>query len=507
MKITFTRWLCLALVLLMMLPVLAACGDSDQTDAPTTTAPTAADTTAEPVPETTSPYDENGYLRDTLPEDLTFKNGNNPTDFIILGWKHGVPEFEVEAETGDIVNDAIYQRNRKTEERLGVKLSYEIIPGNSGAFNEYCKTVMTGINANAQTYDALACYSRSAGVLTVNRMLIDMLELDYLNFDMPWWSETLVEMNNIHDKLFFVSGDIATTTIYQMMLVVYNNTLGTDLGLQNPQKLALEGKWTQEVMFEMASNVYQDVDNDGQKSIGDQYGLFSNSHPNLDIFYMGSDMTYVIPDENGDLSLSADYFSEKSITVVDRLINIYKGNDGFFKHSVKIADNNFKSLFYNTSGADFSAAFRTSDIEYAILPAPKFDEKQEEYKTCITITYTNFCIPLDAKNPDMTAAVLECMASEAYRRTTPAIFETAFKYQYAQSQDDADIFDLIRAGVVFDLGRTFHDDLGGDGAAPVRKWRTHIENLQNQLAVSQAMFERLWTKSLANTSAKLVPEG
>ncbi|MBQ8398275.1 MAG: hypothetical protein IJX53_08805 [Clostridia bacterium] len=503
MKKTSLRILC-ALLLCAMLPVGSlACtkDDGQQSNTPGTTA--ALDSTQTTEAETTDDgLDENGYIEDDLPDDLNYKNET----FHVLAWKHALPEFDVEALTGDVINDAIFNRNQIVEDRLGVDLEFTVINGNNAAVASFCNTVTNSVQSNAQAYDTVASYPRSAGSLAINHMLLDMLELEYLNFEQPWWSDSLVELNTIYNKLYFVSGDIASTLLFQMMFMIYNDDLGTNLGLTNPQKLAMEGKWTQDTMLELAANVYSDLDGNGLKSEADQYGLFSFTHPNLDIFYMGAGLNYIKPSDTGELVLANDFASEKSMAIVDKFINIFhNSNDGYFTKSLADANNltSGNALLYNITGQLLYNNFRYSDMAYSILPAPKYDEQQEDYLTTIAFTHTQYCVPLDARDPDMSAAVLECMASESYRRVTPAIFETTFKYKYSNNPLDAEIFDLIRAGTVFDLGRPFHDELGSDTSGMVRYWRKSIEEGSNMLTTFNMAFERSWQKMLDKINEKL----
>ena len=126
-------------------------------------------------------------------------------------------------------------------------------------------------------------------------------------------------------------------------------------------------------------------------------------------------------------------------SAIDRLNALYQNsNDGYFTKSASAnlySEGN--SLFYNVTGQHLSNNFRGSEVNYSILPAPKYDETQENYRTAVAFTHTMYCIPIDAKNTDKSGAVLECMASEAYRNVTPALFETAFKYQYSKNPHDA----------------------------------------------------------------------
>ncbi len=332
-----------------------------------------------------------------------------------------------------------------------------------------------------------------------------MLDLEHLDFEKPWWSDSLLELNTINDHLYFISGDIASTLIYQMMFMIYNSDLGQDRGLTNPQELAIDNKWALEVLFNMVTDIYTDTDNDTRKSEGDTYGLFSISHPNLDLFYMGSDLHYMIPDKEGDLKVSPDLMSDKSLSILDRLIALYGGKDGWF--ATKISSNTIfaegNSLFYNITGQILAQDLRGANMEYCIMPAPKYDETQKNYRTAVAFTHTMYCIPTNAPDTEMSGAVLECMASEAYRNVTPALFETSFKYQYSKNPNDAILFEVIRDNVVFDICRPFFDSMGGDGNSPVRIWRNQIINGKNALTSNKKMLEKAWGMYLDDISAEL----
>lgn len=56
----------------------------------------------------------------------------------------------------------------------------------------------------------------------------------------------------------------------------------------------------------------------------------------------------------------------------------------------------------------------------------------------------------------MTHAVLECMASNAYNLTPPAVFWNNMKKKYSNDDMDAQMYDIIRESVVFELGRFYN---------------------------------------------------
>ncbi len=122
-----------------------------------------------------------------------------------------------------------------------------------------------------------------------------------------------------------------------------------------------------------------------------------------------------------------------------------------------------RSIFIQNSVSNTINRYREVEFEYGILPVPKWDEAQENYITCMSFTYSLYCIPVDIddEKAERAGAVLECLASKSYTTLSPAIFETALKVKYASDPDTAEMYDIVRAGASFDIGRVFNDSLGG----------------------------------------------
>ena len=198
------RTLAAIMALLMLLGTVCTaigCSDTtggDDTAATTTAAGEAAGTVAEETVD--DRYDSNGYLKDELDPALNF--GGEVVS--IFAWEHTLPEFDVEEQSGNIVEDAVYNRNARTEERLGVELEFTITKGNNTAFKDFCQTLSNTISVGEGAYDLVGCYLRSAGVLTLEHLLVDLLEVEHLDFEKPWWSDTLLELNTINTRLYFI---------------------------------------------------------------------------------------------------------------------------------------------------------------------------------------------------------------------------------------------------------------------------------------------------------------
>ena len=102
---------------------------------------------------------------------------------------------------------------------------------------------------------------------------------------------------------------------------------------------------------------------------------------------------------------------------------------------------------------------RNISFDYGILPGPKYDVNQERYVTNMRYPYEIYAINSANLKVKEASAVLEAQASHAYRIVTPAIFEVTMKTRYAMDDISSKMYDYVRDGVVFDLGRMYNYSL------------------------------------------------
>ena len=97
-------------ILCVAMFAFAGCNKDDDKD------PT--DTDSKEVDTSEGDYDENGYLKDTLPSNLNF----DFDDVSILGWTGAgaLSEFNIQDMEGDEIEDSIFERDSAVEERIKV---------------------------------------------------------------------------------------------------------------------------------------------------------------------------------------------------------------------------------------------------------------------------------------------------------------------------------------------------------------------------------------------------
>lgn len=422
------------------------------------------DTTASASTDSPAPVNSQTVAEETeialsnIPDDMKFDG----TTINLLYWDD-VPntEFFVDTTNGESVNDAIYNRNAKIEEQFGITLNFVGTPGDYNNQKSFVNACLNSTMSGADAYDIFCGYSMTGASVMVQGISQNMKNYEILDFEKPWWPESLMSKATINDGVYFVSGDISTNFLYMMYLCIFNKDMFAEVTQSNASELygaVNSGEWTLDKFIEYTTGMYTDLDGNQAPSIGDRYGL-AVTEVHFDAFYTGADMLTVEVNSDGDLVLSDDLFSQKASDVVDTvyyLLNksgdaeIEKGINSFKGDNVLFVIERASCLSRHLSGVDFT---------YGILPIPKYDVNQEGYKTCLSFPYTMYMISTAAPNSTAAAATIQLMAYESYVEITPALFEESMKSRYADQSDDAMMFDYIREGVVIDIGRLFTKQL------------------------------------------------
>lgn len=483
------------LALLMAAGTLISCSESTENVDSNEKAQTQEAVSAVETTDTAEEETEESFEADSLPDDLKFTG----TTVNVFGWSGPVQdEFYVEELNGEVVNDAIYTKNINVEDRLEIKLNYTLVPGAYDNRASWGNTIANSIQAGGGDFDISAGYSMAGATMAAKGYLIDLNQLDYIDFSKPWWPSSLQKEAVINGKLYFCSGDISTYMIYYMYAFYFNKQLVTDFSLESPYELVHENEWTLDKMISMTEGIYMDTNGNGEKDTGDTFGFITNS-VYIDPFYFSSGLRVTSSDEEGNVVLSPDYSSEKAVDLVTTLVNWFATKDAFLTSNVNDPFAAGEVLFANHEFTMVTNTLRDSDLEYGIVPMPKYDTAQEDYYTVMSFPYSLYGVPIDVKNPDMSAAVLEALGSESYRTVSPALFEIAFKTKYAQDLETSEMFDLIRSSIVFDIGRIFNDSFGG---ATYSQFRSAVGNgnanwastVKGQTKVLNKQFEKLFEK-------------
>lgn len=475
------RLICALMVVSMLLALLASCakkpddpkdsgsengsataepgtkapGTDEETEAPTETVTDKNGEIVDPADD----VDESGYLRDKLPKDLNY--GGKTVSFLVWdGESRTYEEFEETELSDDLIKSSLYKRNQTVESRLGVKLKFQKTKGGSKDVQAFNDMIKLDIEAGAShEYDIVSAYSRVIAMAAYNGYLADVKSTKYLDLEKPWWPKTLTNQSTVNGKLYFVSGDIGMSLFHNLNVIYFNKALGENYKItaDSLYKLVLDGDWTLDKMMELCEGVYSDTDGDNVKSKGDTFGYIACNTQSQPIIW-GCGIKAIDVDKDGMMTASETFMGDKMHSVITKFFPwLHNNPNSFFASSTSVGNDAFaqgRALFFGNIATYTMSKF--VDVEFGILPNPKWNDVQEDYYTVMGNAFSLFGVPKTSTvDKDMCSAVLEAMGSEGYRQVSPAVFQTSMKIKYASDSVIGQMFDKIRASAFFDNGRLY----------------------------------------------------
>ncbi|MBQ4043366.1 MAG: hypothetical protein IJD06_05145 [Clostridia bacterium] len=457
MKHPFKRILSALLASLMLLP-LAACGDTDS-GTPDTTDPAVTTPAVTTEAETTPDPNLRENAKDNLPADLNL----NGAEINVLAWDHEYSRFDIagnEDISGDIVFDAVHDRNAAVEERLNCTLNTSLDP--SAKWQDFAGILQRTVASGDNTYSFMVAMGNSTIQYGNDKYFMDVSGLEYLDFEQPWWwKDSMDELSLDGETYRYLVGDMQLSNYLASGAVYFNkrlfeNAIGSSDDLY---KLVIDGGWTWDKLHEYCEVGAQDVNGDGIIGDGDIWGSRLGHDVLLNMMEFSSDVRRHTRDENGYVAI--DYDAERAAVVTEKLYNLLYETKGFsydksaYTEAQPFASGNM--LFYIERLVQTTEAeLRDMEDDYGIIPMAKADDSQKDYVSLVQNAAMNVALPVTCPDPNATAAVLEALYAESYRSVVETFYETALKVKYSRDSYSGQCIDLIansaRRFVVYEYG-------------------------------------------------------
>ncbi len=433
--------------------------------------------------------------RESVSDDLPDKKFGK--DFTILTRTKYDYEFNTEEADGDVLNDALYNRDRGIEERFGVTI--KTIPMDcTWPSTDYNSKLQASIMAGDGEYDLVAGYAATIPNLVGEGLFVDWNTMKYNDFSKPWWSEQIADEMNIGGKCYMVTGDASLVLWKNMRCMLFNKRLAADYKAPDFYELVKNGEWTFDKLVEITKDVYVDLDSDGAASEGDLYGYITDWATGVDNLKEAFEIKVTTKGSDGFPTLT--FMNAKTVEAVEKV-------NSFFFDSGSVY---FNQAFGDKSGEHFMNGqgliatsilgevdkLRAMTDDFGIIPYPKYDSNQKDYHSTSLDEFTMFVIPNDAKDVEMTSIILEALAAESYKKVVPAFYDVALKTKGARDDESAEMIDMIRDGLTFDFGYLNSGALGGVGHLWVNLIRNDNDNVASEYAAKEATYKENLEKIL-----------
>ena len=433
------RILALMLVLLMLLSCLVACkGDDEGSDGMDNG-------------ETSTVIDDSegtNYLKMLPEEDLG-------REFTLLCSDTKKDQYVTDDDiaSGDVVSNAVFKRNSMVEEYKGVKIVFNA-QNDRWAKDEifYMTYIRNNVAAGDSPYDAVTVEQTYASAVVREGHFYDLLSIESLDLDAPWWHSSFVENNTVYGKLYMMAGDISHKVIGTAWTVFVNRRVAQNVGVDNFYDLVKNDEWTFENMMVCAKAVTTD---NGEDSV---YGLGLNRHA-----LRFSCLSFAIPvcSRTDDGGYELTMYSDRTEKIYSSLYNaIYSDDTAVFADNTtdgqmtniipKFADD---ELLFMMMSLDFLQDLKQQEGEilYGILPYPKYDKNQSEYRTAIGNIGVYAALPVDVDDAEFSGKMLDALGAAGKTYVYPAYYENVMQSRTAQDTETVEMLNIIRDSMYFDF--------------------------------------------------------
>ena len=494
---TFTRVLSLLLAALLLAPLVSCANAKDDPDAPD------ANPGADPAANTPEEAEDEPKYLDALPETLDY--GGYEVTFLSSEETKSIELDEETDDISDVVNEAYWRRNRSLEERLNVKL----VLGEKTGYGGFNSAATQAVAAGNDEYDLFCAHTRFNVSLAASGQMMRLDEhgvTKTVNINAPYWSQLFIENINYKDNIFWLTGDMTHNYIAYIYAMFVNATVWNDFFPgESIYGIVLEGNWTLDQMSAMCENVYRDLNGNAQVDLNDCFGVIMQKGHVLNGMVFANGVEYTGRDDAGEYMVILG--NEHTVDVFDKLHNIFYNtnygamleNSAFDNGSINMLNEDRVLFCPNTFNMAGNEIIRNMESDFMIIPLPKFDEKQENYRVNQYDGVPLYGCPttLAEDKIDMIATVLEATCSMTSQTVIPAYYDLALKNKYSRDAETAKMIDLIHDCITADFCFYWGDSVGD-------LMSFFYNNIQNdEIASKFKSNEKVWAKTLSKLVAKL----
>lgn len=353
---------------------------------------------------------------------------------------------------GDPVNDAVFNRNSAIENKYEIKI--EVTESPIVGYGGFLSKVM---NQNTDEYQLIFSRGNEFGAFIEKKYFRNVLAIDHLDFDKPWWDSNFIDSLSIHGKVFGAISDLTTRDKSNTCVTFFNKNIQSANNLPNLYAITDEGAWTLDKMIEMSEGIYNDKNGNGKVDEGDVVPVGTNM-VGVPMLFHGGGARFFEKDDEGTPYLAI--MNERTISLCQKILNLFADE--------KMLNNE------NTSGIDCVGAFgreeelfllyavggaeklRNSEVDFGIIPMPKYEETQKNYENTVSIHGTSImCFPVTVADIDRAAVIAEALSAESYYTLRGEYYDTLIKRKAMRDMESGRMLDIIFGNRVYDMGEFY----------------------------------------------------
>jgi len=454
------KLLAMLLAALMLSTVGCGGGETGTEDTDDISADTAA--AVEETEETVDPAEV-----DDLPVDCKDYEG---TEYVVMyrdrtGESVTWQTWDVYTEemNGERINDAVFARNLAIMDRFGVKVAELQV-------TDRLNTAKKLIQSGDSTFDVFQDHTQNQSQLVIQGYVLNMSEIEYIDFSKAWWDSTAIEGISIGDKIYYGIGDSQLNGKKCTWVVLFNKTLTANAGIPDLYETVKENEWTLELFNAYGQQMAQDTNGDGEMTWGtDVFGIGLQNEVVLPLLLGGGEKLIDIREDGSYI------YNMSNANVVDAMEQIHAFmNSGNHIMNCNLAGTykdkwpEFRGLFMSDQIGFFMGPLSTVTLvggdmqsDFGILPFPKLSAEQDGYYS--TFQYNNadaISIPKTCTDTKRVGLLTEAYEMYAHSTIMPAYYDYTLTLRNARDTASGEMLDIIFGSRNFDISFAFNSTTG-----------------------------------------------
>lgn len=484
------RFISFLLVIAILLTVLISCapGDNGKTDPGETTDPSGYNEDKTALQNAMAQYNS-GVLESLRGQTLTVLTPSPGKGFYSITSSTENEVFYEEPST-DPLSNAVYRRNRKVEDTLGIKIEAQFAGESAGTYDVWgvLNTVMvTNHNAGDKAFNAIDTRMDNEMTYAMNGQLWNYYKIGSMNLENRWWDQNIVDGFTIYGNVLYVlTGDINYYDDYSVQAVLFNKKIADELQLEYPYQAVRDGTWTVDMMTEMAVLGRVDVGGDDVYTPGvDQLGLADDMDCVIHFLYCYG-LTMSTVNQNGEPEVV--WPNETNTSVVEKVVDIFTstyvsrdtgGNIDHFRNG---------KIFMYCSLLGSLPGLRNMSDDFGVVPMPKGSVSQDGYHAYMSNGWsTAYAVPITLSDEEAynTGMMLECMSAASKDIITPALYDKLLEAKYIRDPESKEMLEYVFNSKVYDWA----GDL--DWASALRKVYQDLPTNSNGAAAYARLMQKI----------------
>ena len=155
---------------------------------------------------------------------------------------------------GEILNDAVYTRNRNLEQMLNFTLNEITFEGDTG-LNQIIETAKKSLTAGDNEYDIMYLPITDVPALMLEGYFYNLKTINELQLNEPWWDQQVIKAATLNNNLYFTTSPWHLMSFEGTWGLFFNEDMINNYNLEKPYDYVRDNTWTLDKLSEYCKEI------------------------------------------------------------------------------------------------------------------------------------------------------------------------------------------------------------------------------------------------------------